>query len=119
MGFDEKLFQVSVRAEDWIDFGEVSDVIAEVDLWREQDWTQPSSRRSNVLQVRKLLNDSSDIADSIVVRVFERPRIDLVELRIIRKLINSLAKLFNQHAHNGVLPPVGTCQSYENKDQPD
>lgn len=80
MGFGEKFLEVSVRAKKRIDLGEICNVVAVIDLRRQENWTEPSGSRSNLLQVWELLNDSSNIADAIVVGVFERARVDLVEL---------------------------------------
>jgi hypothetical protein len=78
--FPEELLEVLVRSKVRIDLGEVGDVVAIVDLRREQDGTQPGGGHAGLSQMRKLLDDATDIADAVVVRVFERAWVDLVKL---------------------------------------
>lgn len=82
--FSEKLLEILIRSENWIDLFKVRDVVTKVDLRRLQNWTQPCRCYSSLVQMSELRDNSFDVSDAIIVRVFERAWIDLVELRSLK-----------------------------------
>ena len=85
--------EVVERAEDRVDLVVVGHVVADVEAGRRVDRREPDrvdAERSlgAVVEIVQVLDDAGQVAHSIVVRIGERARIDLV--------------------HDSALPPVGT-----------
>lgn len=97
--FAEKLIQILVGAEKFVNNFEIFNVIAKVGLWTFQHRWQPSGRHTKLLQVIQLFQNAPNITDTVTVRVFKWPRINLVEICI--------------------LPPVSSiCWRCKNHEQP-
>jgi hypothetical protein len=57
----------------------IRDVIAHIDLRRLVGWTEPDNIYSKLLNVIELGDDSRYVSNAIVVRIFKRSRINLVD----------------------------------------
>ena len=79
MKVGDKRVKFRQRAEHRIDIGIVTDVIAEIGHWRGINRRDPHSVDAELCKIVKLAANPLQVANTIVVAVFERTWIDLID----------------------------------------
>lgn len=104
----EQILQILHRSERRVDCVEIGNIVAEIGHRRLEHRTQPCAGDAHLLQVRQLLNNAANVADTVAITVVERARVDLVEggrlvpvlWRVVPWLDDSIA-IYRGHAQSG------------------
>jgi hypothetical protein len=78
MGIGDKQIEVCKRSEDGIDRATVRNVVTEVRHGRGEKWRDPDRADTEPCQIVQPLTNAGKIADTVIVGILKRARVDLV-----------------------------------------
>ena len=79
VGFFKQLFEIFKRSVVGIDLVVVGNVVAVVNKRGNIDRIQPQDVDAKLFKIRQFFDDALDVADSVVVRIVEALRINLID----------------------------------------
>ena len=79
----DELLRVRHRAKLRHDGAIIAHIVAVVVVWRIEDGRKPKRGHAQLVQIVEFFDDTAQVANSVVVSVFKRTRIDLVDNRFL------------------------------------